>query len=69
MAVSHATGEGVVLLMEHLETHFVWATPTQSFLFAVPSSGQDKVTGDMLMAIEKPVIASKVKPGRGYLVA
>lgn len=59
LAVSHATGEGAVLPMEHLETHFVWANPTQSFLFAVPSSGQDKVTDVMLMAIGNAVIASQ----------
>lgn len=59
MAVSQATGESALLPQEHLETHFIWANPTQTFLFAVPSSGQDKVTAVMLMAIGKAVIASQ----------
>lgn len=50
MAVSQATGESALLPQEHLETHFIWANPTQTFLFAVPSSGQDKAIGRAVIA-------------------
>jgi hypothetical protein len=56
-----------MLLTEHLETCFIWANPSQSFLFEIPFSGQDTVTVVMPRAIEKKHSSSsrvKLKPPR-----
>lgn len=53
---SSESGGSAVLPGEHLEIHFIWANPIQSFLFEIPFSGQDTVTVVMPRAIENAVI-------------